>query len=84
MRPGNRQRLDQKAFRLAHQRKGIAAEPPVVAWFAGMGVNGPSNGIPGVLGVNGRTIGCVIHTDALQITPEILRLIAAIDEFKGA
>ena len=25
-----------------------------------------------------------LHTDALTITPEILALIAAIDEFKGA
>ncbi len=36
------------------------------------------------MGVNGCIIGCVIHTDSLQITPEILGLIAGIDEFKGA
>jgi len=29
-------------------------------------------------------IGCMLRTDSLQITPEILNLIARIDEFKGA
>lgn len=36
------------------------------------------------MGVNGRIIGCMLRTDSLQITPEILNLIAQIDEFKGA
>ena len=36
------------------------------------------------MGVNGRIIGSMFRTDTLQITPEILRLIARIDEFKGA
>jgi len=36
------------------------------------------------MGVIGRTIGAMIHTDSIQITPEILSLIARIDEFKGA
>lgn len=36
------------------------------------------------MGVNGCRIGSMIHTNSLQITPEILGLIAGIDEFKGA
>ena len=36
------------------------------------------------MGVNGCNIGCVLRSDTLQITPEILSLIARIDEFKGA
>jgi hypothetical protein len=37
-----------------------------------------------LLGVNGCVIGFMIRSDSLQITPEILGLIAGIDEFKGA
>lgn len=36
------------------------------------------------MGVNGCIIGCMLSTATLQITPEILSLIARIDEFKGA
>lgn len=36
------------------------------------------------MGVNGCIIGCMIRTDSLQITPEILGLVASIDEFKAA
>src|SRR3989338_4621028 len=36
------------------------------------------------MGVNGCSIGFMLRSDALQITPEILALIAGIDEFKGA
>lgn len=36
------------------------------------------------MGVNGCRIGCMLRFDTLQITPEILSLIARIDEFKGA
>ncbi len=36
------------------------------------------------MGVIGCSIGCMIRSDTLQITPEILSLIARIDEFKGA
>jgi len=36
------------------------------------------------MGVNGCNIGRVLRSDTLQITPEILSLIARIDEFKGA
>ena len=36
------------------------------------------------MGVIGRTIGFMLRADTLQITPEILSLIARIDEFKGA
>lgn len=36
------------------------------------------------MGVNGRIIGGMLRSDTLQITPEILSLIARIDEFKGA
>ena len=36
------------------------------------------------MGVNGCSIGCMLGFDTLQITPEILNLIARIDEFKGA
>lgn len=36
------------------------------------------------MGVIGPIIGFMFHTNSLQITPEILRLIARIDEFKGA
>lgn len=36
------------------------------------------------MGVIGCNIGCMIRADAIQITPEILTLIARIDEFKGA
>lgn len=36
------------------------------------------------MGVNGRNIGAMLRTECLQITPEVLRLIARIDEFKGA
>ena len=36
------------------------------------------------MGVNGCIIGFMIRSDTLQITPEILSLIARIDEFKGA
>jgi Fic family protein len=35
-------------------------------------------------GVNGCIIGSMFRTDTIQITPEILSLIASIDEFKGA
>lgn len=36
------------------------------------------------MGVNGRSIGFMIRTDTLHITPEVLGLIAGIEEFKGA
>lgn len=36
------------------------------------------------MGVIGCNIGSMLRTDTLQITPEILNLIARIDEFKGA
>ena len=36
------------------------------------------------MGVNGCIIEFMIRSDSLQITPEILSLIARIDEFKGA
>lgn len=36
------------------------------------------------MGVNGCKIGFMFRTDSLHITPEILGLIARIDEFKGA
>lgn len=36
------------------------------------------------MGVNGFSMGCMPRSDTLQITPEILSLIARIDEFKGA
>lgn len=36
------------------------------------------------MGVNGCIIGFMICTDSLQITPEVLSLVARIDEFKGA
>lgn len=36
------------------------------------------------MGVNGCILGYMLRSDTLQITPEILRLIARIDEFKGA
>jgi Fic family protein len=36
------------------------------------------------LGVNGCIIGCMLKTDHLFITQDILKLIAQIDEFKGA
>jgi Fic family protein len=36
------------------------------------------------MGVNGCIIGCMLRSNTLQITPEILSLIAGIDEFKGA
>lgn len=36
------------------------------------------------MGVIGYKIGCMIQVNTLQITPEILTLIAGIDEFKGA
>ena len=36
------------------------------------------------MGVNGCIIGHMLRSDSLQITPEILSLIARIDEFKGA
>ncbi len=36
------------------------------------------------MGVIGCIIGFMIRSDAIQITPEILRLITKIDEFKGA
>ena len=36
------------------------------------------------MGVIGRTIGRMLRSDTLQINPEILSLIARIDEFKGA
>ena len=36
------------------------------------------------MGVNGCKIGFMINTDTLHITPEVLSLIARIDEFKGA
>ena len=36
------------------------------------------------MGVNGCNIGFLLRTDSLNITPEILGLIARIDEFKGA
>lgn len=36
------------------------------------------------MGVNGCNIGCMLRSESLQIVPEILSLIAQIDEFKGA
>lgn len=36
------------------------------------------------MGVIGRIVGYMRRSDTLQITPEILSLIARIDEFKGA
>lgn len=36
------------------------------------------------MGVNGCNIGCMIKSNSLLITPEILSLISRIDEFKGA
>jgi len=36
------------------------------------------------MGENGCSIGCMLRTETLLITPEILSLIARIDEFKGA
>lgn len=36
------------------------------------------------MGVNGCNIGRMLRIDTLQISPEVLRLIARIDEFKGA
>lgn len=36
------------------------------------------------MGVNGCGIGRMLRTDTLQVSPEVLRLIACIDEFKGA
>jgi hypothetical protein len=36
------------------------------------------------LGGNGCVIGCMIHPDSARITPDILGLVAGIDEFKGA
>ena len=36
------------------------------------------------MGVNGCNIGSMLHSESLQITPEVLSLIARIDEFKGA
>jgi Fic family protein len=36
------------------------------------------------MGVIGCNIGCMLRSDSLHITPEILSLIARIDEFKGA
>lgn len=36
------------------------------------------------MGVIGCNIGCMFRADTLQITPEILSIIARIDEFKGA
>lgn len=36
------------------------------------------------MGVIGRIIGYMLRSDTLQITPDILSLIAGIDEFKGA
>jgi len=36
------------------------------------------------LGVNGCIIGCMIQIDTVQVTQDILKLIAEIDEFKGA
>lgn len=54
--------------------------------FHEMGVNGCEFGelVSVLMGVNGFTIGCMIRTDSLQITPETLSLISGIDEFKGA
>jgi len=36
------------------------------------------------MGVIGCILGSMLRSDTLRITPEILRLIARIDEFKGA
>lgn len=36
------------------------------------------------MGVIGCVLGFMLCSDTLQITPEILKLIARIDEFKGA
>ena len=36
------------------------------------------------MGVNGCIIGCMLRSNTLQITHEILSLVARIDEFKGA
>ncbi len=37
-----------------------------------------------LMGVFGCNIGCMLQIQSLQITPEVLSLIARIDEFKGA
>lgn len=49
-----------------------------------MGVNGCKWVYLWIIGVIGRKIGHMINSDTIQITPEILGLIAKIDEFKGA
>jgi hypothetical protein len=36
------------------------------------------------MGVIGRMIGSMLRSETLQITPEILSLVARFDEFKGA
>lgn len=36
------------------------------------------------MGVIGCIIGCMLRSDTIQVTPEVLSLIARIDEFKGA
>src|SRR6202795_740747 len=40
--------------------------------------------VDSIMGVNGCSIGTMIPTNTLQITPELLGLISGIDEFKGA
>src|SRR5471030_2090256 len=49
-----------------------------------MGVSIAVLGVILVMGVIGCSIGFMFRGDAIQITPEILGLIAKIDEFKGA
>ena len=54
--------------------------------FSGLGINGRQNGIVkwAYLGVYLGMAQNPINTDTILITPEILALIAEIDEFKGA
>ncbi len=40
--------------------------------------------VSSIMGVNGCILGVMIQADSLTITPEILGLIAELDEFKGA
>jgi Fic family protein len=49
-----------------------------------LGVIGRRYGLRSKLGVIGCNIGFMILSDTIQITSEILKLIARIDEFKGA
>lgn len=54
------------------------------ACFCLLGVNERTYGNSVEMGVIGCTIGFMIRADTIQITPDILSLIARIDEFKGA